>query len=467
MARDQDEVLNSQEETINEVDPSIDVSKGPIYESGLLPWSKEVASTEQQVEHLGQLYQLEKAELWEQEEIEFVGRNFGQEFGKGTPSQGFLTFYTYEPPTSDVTIASNTLASTEGGDYVYQTIEEAILYSDSAVAFYNASTRRYEITVPAEAVERGSEYDAKVGRINVLMTNIDGITGVVSSSDFEGGTADQTKEEFAQDLRELPLGNSLGTPGGIQNLAIRAVFGELQDSAVVTPADIGTWERSAQVGMRMSVDLYVLGLRLGPTTYSYTTVGTETRVVLDKQPVREVTSVLVNGSAVTYTFDQDTDPTRRGSPNAQDAIVLDTAPGAGATVFVSYTYNKLIESIQAEVGDDSEDMFRANILVREGKKVTCSVVLTISSYGAGTRKTDVEDFIANYFKDPTRITTRQTFPLEIEPTDFRDTLENELSVTVKSIDEFNRPDRAVMDVQTILFAKNEYPDLELTLISAT
>jgi len=466
MARDQDEVLSSQEETIGEVDPTIDVSKGPIYESALLPWSKEVARTEEKVEHLGQLYQLEKAQTWDQEEIEFVGRNFGQEFGKGSPSQGFLTFYTYEAPTSDITISANTLASTEGGEYVYQTIEEVIMYATSIVAYYNASTRRYEITVPAEAVERGSEYDAKKGRINTPLTNIDGISGVISSTDFEGGTADQTKEEFAADLRELPLGNSLGTPGGIQNLALRAAFGEIQDTAVVTPADVGTWERAAQVGMRMSVDLYVLGSRLGPTTYSYTTVGSETRVVLEKQPVLSVSSVLVNGSAVAFTLDSDTDANTRGSTSAQDAVVLASAPGPGATVFVSYTYNKLIETIQLEVGDDSEDMFRANILVREGKKVTSRVVFTVSSYGAGTRKSDVEDFVFQYFRDPTRITTRQTFPLEINPTDFRDTLENDLSVSIKSIDEFNRPDRAVMDVQTIIYAKNEYPDLDLTVISA-
>ena len=175
--------------------------------------------------------------------------------------------------------------------------------------------------------------------------------------------------------------------------------------------------------------------------------------------------MLVDGVAASYTFDPDTDPNRRGSLYAQAAIVLDTAPGAGKSVCVTYTYNKLIETLQYELGDDSLDLFNANIVVREGKTVETKVTISISSYGAGSRKSDVEDFAVEYFGDPTRITTRKTFPLEIDPRNFRDTLENELTVTVQSIDEFNRPDRATTEVQTIVYAKNEYPDLDITVIS--
>jgi hypothetical protein len=78
----------------------------------------------------------------------------------------------------------------------------------------------------------------------------------------------------------------------------------------------------------------------------------------------------------------------------------------------------------------------------------------------------VEEFITNYFADPSRITNRVTFPLEVDPLDFKNELEDALTVTVKSIDEFNRPDRAVMDVQTIIYAKNEYPDLDITVATA-
>lgn len=466
MARDQDDVLTSMQETVEEIDPTIDVRKGPIYESALVPWSKEVSDTEVKVDHLGDFFQLEQLDNLSEEEIEQVGRNFGQEVAQGTPSQGFLLFYTHEAPTSDITIPTGTLVSTEDSEYVYQTTDEASFSASNIAAFYNAENRRYELTIPGEAVERGSAYDAKEGRIKVMLSPISGITGVVNSTDFEGGTADQTTTEFADDLRDLPLGNSLGTPGGLQAVALRVAGGVIQDSAVVSSADTDLYERYNLTGMRMGIDLYVIGSRLGPTTYSYTTVGSETRVVLDKQPVLAITSVLVNGVATSYTFQPDTDPNRRGSSYAQDAIVLDTAPGAGKDVFVQYTYNMLMEQLQSEVTANDTNLFKTNILVREGKKVTCEVVASISSYGAGNRKTDVEEMTQDFFMDPTFLSSRQTFPLELDPGDYREALEQRLSIVFGSIVKFNRPDRATADVQTIIFAENEYPELNLTIISA-
>jgi len=112
MARDQEDVLTSMQETVEEIDPSIDVQKGPIYESALVPWSKEVADTENKVDHLGDFFQLEQLGNLSEEEIDQVGRNFGPELAQGSPSQGFLLFYTYQAPTSDITIPTGTLVST-------------------------------------------------------------------------------------------------------------------------------------------------------------------------------------------------------------------------------------------------------------------------------------------------------------------------------------------------------------------
>ena len=113
MSRDQDAVLTSMVETVEEIDPSIDVRKGPVYESALVPWSKEVAGTEAKVDHLGDFFQLEKLTNLSSAEISQVGRNFGQEVSQGTPSQGFLLFYTYAAPSGDLTIPAGTLVSTE------------------------------------------------------------------------------------------------------------------------------------------------------------------------------------------------------------------------------------------------------------------------------------------------------------------------------------------------------------------
>lgn len=466
MARDEDEVLDAMIESVEEVDPTIDVRKGAIQEGALIPWSREVSATEEKVDHLADFFQLENLDNLSTDEIGGVGRNFGQEFGEGTPSQGFLTFHTFEAPSSDIVIPSGTLAATEDSEFVYQTIEEATLFSANVAAFFNAETRRYEITIPAEAVERGSDFDAKEGRINVMLSQISGISGVTNTTDFEGGTADQTPEEFGEDLKDLPLGNSLGTPGGLQALAIRFSGGAIQDSAIITSADVDEYERYSVTGMRMGIDYYVIGSRLGPATQSFTTVGSELKFVLEQQPVLEVTSVLVDGVAASYSFEEDTNPESRGSAVALDAVVLDTAPGAGKNVFVRYTYNKLIDELSGELTDNDTNLFSTSVLVRSGKKVDCSVIVSIASFGAGNRKADAEDFTVDWFRDATLLSSRQRFPLELDPGDYREAMEARLGIRVGSIVQFNRPDRATAEVQTIVFATHEYPVLNLTVLSA-
>lgn len=466
MPRSSDEVLRSMQDTVESVDPSIDVRKGPIYESALLPWAPEIATNEADISHLGELYQMEKLQLWKPEEVEVLGRNFGQQYGQGTNSQGYLTFVAFEIPADDIPIPTGTLAATEDSTYVYQTIEPAVFYAASASAYYISSRRRYEIKVAAEAVASGPDYDVRPNRINVMLTPISGITSVFNEAEFSGGFSDQTISEFALDLRELPLGNSAGSPGGLQALAIRVSGGVVEDSAVVTPADIGVYERLSDTSMRFGLDLYIIGSRMGLAYDTKTTVASEVEFVLDNQPVINVSSVLVSGAAVSFTFVPDTEPSRRGSPAALDKIVLASAPGAGQTVTVTYTYNKLIADLQSECSGMESQLFGANTLVRAGKLVTCDVEVAIASYGAGTRKTDVEQWITYWFQDPSLITTRQRFYESADPAQFIGTLESEMSVSVGALTKFNRPDRATQNVQTIVFAKNEYPTLNLRVTSA-
>lgn len=467
MARTQDDVLQSMQESVEAIDPTIDVAKGPVYESMLLPWAKEGGYVEGLVAALGDYWQLENVTQLNQEKVELVGRAYGLEYGKGDPSQGYLTFWATEIPDSDVIIAVGTLVSTNDGAYVYQTTEQATFYVVNAAAYYNSSNRRYEIKVAAEAVERGSEYDAKQGRINTMVTSLDGITGVVNEEDFEGGYSDQTISEFAEDLLELPLGNSLGSVGGLKSLLLRGYASSIQDLAVVTPGDAGVFERFTETNLRAAVDLYVAGSRIGTAYQSYTTAGFETTVTLEKQPALAVSSVLVNGTAASFVFSADTQPARRGSTAAQSSVSFTypgvVAAGPGNTVYVVYTYDVLVEKLQAEMGNEQEDLFNTDVRVRSAKQVPTLVELAVASWGTGNTREDVEDWISEWFKDPTGLTTRTKFIGAADPEDFKEAIQAQLGVRLSRIEKFQRTDLALLDVGPIAYQKSEVPALTVTI----
>jgi len=470
VARSEDDIIESLQESTAAIDTSICTSYGPVYESMHKPWAKEAAYVEGLVEHLGAMWQLENVDDLAQAEIEQVGLSYGIEFGRGDPSQGHLLFWTLERPVSDINIDEGTLASTEDGNYIYKTLVGTVMYSLNAEAYWNSSTRRYEITVAAEAVETGSDYDAKATRINTMINSIQGITGVYNVDDFEGGTADQTIAEYAKMLQALQLGNSLGTDGGLMINLYKTYGGSIWDLAVVTPADVGVYERIMDTNMRAAVDIYVLGSRLNVDYQSYTTLGTETSVVLTQQPAKVVTSVLINGVAASFVLTEDIDPAKRGSVNALSTVTWTYPSGmaavAGNSVYITYTYNGLIATLQEVSEAVQGELFDTSTVVREGKAVPTTVRLTINSYGVGNRQSDVETWVTRWFRDTTQITTKQRFIGEADPDIMRKDLERGLGVTLKHIEIFRRDDMSTWPVQIIGYEANEYPDLDLTILSA-
>lgn len=462
MARDPDEIARSMAETTALVNPKADVRKGPIYDTAHVPWSAEMAANEAAIEHLGQLYQAERADQWTSEEIAAFGRDYGMSFSSGDPSQGYLTFYAYEI-TADIMLEEGAIASTEDGIYQYKSLTRAVMYAANAAAYFVASRRRYEITVPGEGVEIGPDYDAAAGRVKVLQTPITGIAGVVGG-EFRGGTTTQNLQEYVDDIQQLLLGNSVGCPGGLVNIAIRFSSGAVEDVAVLTPADIGVFERLPIGSMRAAIDIYVTGFRLGIAEHTYVTAGAETVIILPEVPVLGITTVLVDGVPTAYTLVKDSASATRGSVFANDAVVLTTAPGPGHNVFVNYTFNKLVVDLHNRVNEIEEQLFQTSTYVREGKSVDVDVELAITSYGAGTRVSEVEAFIARWFRDSTLLTSRQHFPAELDPRAFGDDLQSKLSVSAK-LTKFNRPDRATMLVQPMIFAKHEFPAVALRVVA--
>jgi hypothetical protein len=466
VSRTAEDIIDSLQSTTNDVDPTIDVSKGPIRETVHTPVATEFETVEADVEHLSELYQFEDVSEWEDEEIELQGRKYGQQFGLGEFSEGFLRFWTRTRPSEDVVLPSGSIAATQDSELTYRTTEAATMYAATADAYYNADTRRYEIDVAAEATVSGPDYDVNKGRITLLLSNINGIDGVTNDTEFSGGTNEQSTAEFVDVLRELTLGNSLGTPGGLNVINRRFNVGIITDTAVLTPADVTLFERLTETGFRAAVDVYILGQRIGIASHEEVMTSVSQReIVLPSQPVISISSVLINGVATSdYSFSVDSDTSTRGSYLAKDKVVLNEAPGAGASVFVNYTYNRLVNDLQNDLEQLDIEMFRTDTLIREGKPVRTVVELVIDTPANATTVTSVEEAIQNWFKDPNSLEETQSFPEDCIREDLKSYLQNRVGVTVTEFVKFNRPDKSVEDSHDITFDVHEYPNpVEITI----
>ena len=103
---------------------------------------------------------------------------------------GEITFYLAEVSETDVEIPSGTVCSVEGSEFIqFQTTESAVITAGSE-----------SVTVPAEALEIGSDYNAKAGTVTVLVNPPGYINRIENEFDFIGGYDDESDEALRKRL---------------------------------------------------------------------------------------------------------------------------------------------------------------------------------------------------------------------------------------------------------------------------
>lgn len=459
MARTAEEIQTSVIDTMQTLDPSIEVDTGPIFDATIVPLSNELSVAEAKTENLALLYSTEFIKTATDEEVQAYITNFALAEGAGGNASGYCVFATYTrlQPGEIVTIPIGTLVANKDGSLIYETTEEKKLVGDNISAYYNATNAWYEISVPVQSVNSGAQYDLPAYRLIQLLTPIDGIDVIQNRLKISGGSdAESNDQKFAR-IENAFFGQNTGTINGVIKLVENYSPEKVSGVAVVRSGERDLFKRFSS---SLALDVYVNGSEARTVTdENYTIQILSNYIVFNNSPVISVDSVTLNGVENTAWVVQKDSGVYAGSPRAEDKLVFpELILQPGDLITVTYAYNGLLEDIKNDVfAPDQNNLFDMDILVRE--MLTTYLTLQGTSVASSsatpdTIKTQVEEFLYSAIETNT---AGVMFQPEIIKQQMIDQIAGLSNFYWKK---FTTTSSSLLDVETVELAKNSIAKID-------
>lgn len=369
------EIQNRLVDYIKAFDPEADFTQGPIYDLMLRPIPEEIDLGATNAQRLLTLYSraLDSSQL-SARELDALAKNLRVTKPEGTKATVTLKFVLTGVPTSVITIASGTAVGTSDLRYIFLTDYTVTINPDSAYAFYNSTTGRYEVFVTATAQNTGDGYNLPLNRINTLVNPIAGVVSAINTQEASGGSTAGGSAAYFNRVQTALNGRDLTNISAYRN-AIANQTGYVDYLLFVSAADRTKFKRK-MVGSAYDVYVGKSGYSTYVDTYTYTS-GPQV-FVLRSAPVYEIQYVMVNGTVLPLTdwaFARDTSAEYGGSTSAQDKVTISYALSANDVVSIYYTVN--INCILIQQALKELDPQNTSFLVREMKDIPVRVTINL------------------------------------------------------------------------------------------
>ena len=458
MARTEDEIRQSLIESLQAVDQSVDVVKGPIYNFLLKPVPVELQKTEADVERLTILTSQQLERVATQEEVEALATSFSIRLGGGRASRtAGQVFFANTRPQQDLVVDRGVLVGTEDQQYTYFVSEAGTIPAATAGNFFNPATRRYELVLKCEATAVGPDFDLPPGRILRLLTTIPGIDGTINISAYTGGQEEEELAAAVDRIRAKLAGLDPETGGGIKSDVRNYDPENVTDVSLVYPKDRRLFKRP--IG-RPALDVYVLGSVVTSVDQTYTATGGETQIRLTNVPASALNTVTVNGTNVTGTLIVDQTLESGYSARATDYVLLPSALSAADVVVLNYDYDALIADMQEDLFS-LERPFDTDVLARKPRELPVEIVVDATILPSGDEARTFTQIEAKLFE---KVET-EYFQDVLLPEVLRQQIQDEVSgINTLRFVRFRRTTRGVLDVETIPLAANETATIDQTLL---
>lgn len=224
-------------------------------------------------QQLAQAYGLSQSAIqaFIDQRFDILGAQAGVPRGGALTATVFLTFLTYNLPTSPITIPVNLVCSTIPDSanptaVSFITTGSATIDSSNPSAFYNAELGAWAVTVPAQAQAAGAA--GNVGAETIKHITAGGASGapsgvsVINLNAAEGGDDEQSNSDYAAMIQNRQVvGKDSGTRNGYWTTAME-VPGVI-NALVVAAGDLDMlrdWSSRAQKHTFGCVDIYARGL---------------------------------------------------------------------------------------------------------------------------------------------------------------------------------------------------------------
>ena len=185
-----------------------------------------------------------------------LAANFGVLRKNGSKAIGEVIFYTTSAPTRTINIFKGTTVSAGGVSFI--TTQNAFIDLATLASYYNPVKKRYQITVPIQAVNAGLEGNLTTGQIKT--TSVLGVLVINESATFGGSNAETNRDLSNRALAVLSSVDT-GTRSGYERLT-RSIPGVL-DSLIIS-ADSNLQYRGAGC-----VDIWIRGSSIATVTDTF------------------------------------------------------------------------------------------------------------------------------------------------------------------------------------------------------
>ena len=206
--------------TIRESHPEVDVSAGSVMDdlwvqpliSVLKPLIETINQNELQMDLVNSPFMSDEEIDIKCENNYFITRN------EGVKATGSVSFQISDiAKNTTFTIPSGTIVSTASG-LKFRTTTNVRLTSAAAAAYYSYTSFVYDIPVPVEAEDVGSEYNVEPGEISVLETGFNNsVRGVNNYQAISGGTDREDSSKYLSRVMDFYTNNFEGCKTGYKN----------------------------------------------------------------------------------------------------------------------------------------------------------------------------------------------------------------------------------------------------------
>jgi uncharacterized phage protein gp47/JayE len=360
--------------------------------------SEELAKLHDQIENVSKNQSLETADS---DGLKSLGFNKNKRIKAGIPSIVEVTFFANSLPVTDVTIPAGTVVTTKTGlslnEIRFKTLRTLKMYASVANTYLNSTTGKFEISTEVEALNNGSQGNVGAYTINTIVGSITGIDGCYNSLSAAGGTDIESNESYRQRIALAERGNNIGTKDGLLSIILE---NEHVEDAII----IGNRESTRrEIG---AVDIYIKGLKIQQFIDTFLIRDQDKEFLFTKRPITygSVEAIAFSDDSISippHIIQKDSTSQYQGSVIAVDKIIWDDVlnPALGS-VYLTYSYNSLVEELQNLFLDSDKEVQNIDILVHWAREIdidiTCAIRV-LPGFSEASTKTEIRNNLATFF----------------------------------------------------------------------
>jgi hypothetical protein len=360
--------------------------------------SEEFAKLYDQSENVSKNQSLETADS---DGLKSLGYNKNKRIKTGITATVEITFFANSIPITDITIPAGTVVTTKTGlslnEIRFKTLRTLKIYAAVASTYLNADTGKYEISVEAEALNNGIQGNVGAYTINTIVGSITGIDGCYNRLSAAGGTSIESNDSFRQRIALAERGNNIGTKDGLLSIILE---NENVEDAII----IGN--RNSTRNEIGAIDIYVKGLKIQQFIDTFLIRDQDREFLFTKRPITygNVEAIAFSDDSIfipTYVVQKDIISQYQGSILSVDKIIWDEIlnPELG-NVYLTYSYNALIEELQNLFLDSDKEVQNTDILIHWAREIdidiTCAIRV-LTGFSEASTKIEIRNNLATFF----------------------------------------------------------------------